>query len=238
MDWEIVHLAETDSTNRWLRENQVLIANDQKQIAVVADYQTAGRGCGTNRWESERGKNLLFSLLLHPKQIPASKQFHISMAISLSITEALGQYIGDLSIKWPNDIYWRNGKIGGILIENTLKGGIIKDSIIGIGLNVNQRHFQSDAPNPVSIWQICEQETDREQLLLSILECLDHYLYHDIKAQYCAMLYRRRGFHPYVDKNGAFMGEIADVEDDGHLLLRVDDGCERRYAYKEVQFVI
>ena len=238
MDWEIVHLAETDSTNRWLRENQVLIANDQKQIAVVADYQTAGRGCGTNRWESERGKNLLFSLLLHPKQIPASNQFHISMAVSLSITEALGQYIGDLSIKWPNDIYWRNGKIGGILIENTLKGDIIKDSIIGIGLNVNQRHFQSDAPNPVSIWQICEQETDREQLLLSILECLDHYLYHDIKAQYCAMLYRRRGFHPYVDKNGAFMAEIVDVEDDGHLLLRDDDGCERRYAYKEVQFVI
>ena len=90
----------------------------------------------------------------------------------------------------------------------------------------------------MSIWQICEQETDREQLLLSILECLDHYLYHDIKAQYCAMLYRRRGFHPYVDKNGAFMGEIVDVEDDGHLLLRDDDGCERRYAYKEVQFVI
>ena len=238
MDWEIVHLAETDSTNRWLRENQVLIANDQKQIAVVADYQTAGRGCGTNRWESERGKNLLFSLLLHPKQIPASNQFHISMAISLSITEALGQYIGDLSIKWPNDIYWRNGKIGGILIENTLKGGIIKDSIIGIGLNVNQRHFQSDAPNPVSIWQICEQETNREQLMQNILECLNHYLYQDIKTQYRAMLYRRRGFHPYVDKNGAFMGEIVDVEDDGHLLLRDDDGCERRYAYKEVQFVI
>ena len=238
MDWEIVHLAETDSTNRWLRENQVLIANDQKQIAVVADYQTAGRGCGTNRWESERGKNLLFSLLLHPKQIPASNQFHISMAISLSITEALGQYIGDLSIKWPNDIYWRNGKIGGILIENTLKGGIIKDSIIGIGLNVNQRHFQSDAPNPVSIWQICEQETNREQLMQNILECLNHYLYQDIKTQYRAMLYRRRGFHPYVDKNGAFMAEILDVEDDGHLLLRDDDGCERRYAYKEVQFVI
>ena len=238
MDWEIIHLAETDSTNRWLRENQVLIANDQKQIAVVADYQTAGRGCGTNRWESERGKNLLFSILLHPTEVAATKQFWISMAVSLAICEALGQYIGDLSIKWPNDIYWRNGKIGGILIENTLKGGIIKDSIIGIGLNVNQRHFQSDAPNPVSIWQICEQETNREQLMQNILECLNHYLYQDIKTQYRAMLYRRRGFHPYVDKNGAFMGEIVDVEDDGHLLLRDDDGCERRYAYKEVQFVI
>lgn len=238
MDWEIIHIAETDSTNRWLCENYEITANSQKLIAVVADFQTAGRGCGTNRWESERGKNLLFSLLLHPEQIPASKQFHISMAISLSIIEALGQYVGDLSIKWPNDIYWRNGKIGGILIENTLKGGIIKDCIIGVGLNVNQRHFQSDAPNPVSIWQICERETDCEQLLQNILSCLDHYLYHDIKAQYYSMLYRRRGFHPYIDKNGVFMGEITDVKDDGHLLLLDDNGRERCYAFKEVQFVI
>ena len=160
------------------------------------------------------------------------------MAISLAIIEALGQQIGDLSIKWPNDIYWRNGKIGGILIENTLKGSIIKDCIIGVGLNVNQRHFQSDAPNPVSIWQICERETDRDQLLHDILNSLDHYLYHDIKAQYCSMLYRRQGFHPYVDKNGAFMGKIIDVEDDGHLILCDDNGCQRRYAFKEVQFII
>ena len=149
MDWEIVHITETDSTNQWVKSHR-----GDHPFCVMADYQTAGRGCGTNRWESERGKNLLFSLLLHPKQIPASKQFHISMAISLSIIEALGQHVADLSIKWPNDIYWRNGKIAGILIENTLKGNIIKDSIIGVGLNVNQRHFISDAPNPVSMRQI------------------------------------------------------------------------------------
>ena len=238
MDWEIVHIAETDSTNRWLQKNHELTAKSQKRIAVVTDFQTAGRGCGTNKWESERGENLLFSLLLHPEQIPASKQFHISMAISLSIIEALGQYVGDLSIKWPNDIYWRNGKICGILIENTLQGSIIKDSIIGVGLNVNQQQFRSDAPNPVSLWQICERETDREQLLLDILNCIDNYLYHDVKTQYCSMLYRRKGFHPYIDKNGAFMGEIVDVEDDGHLLLSDDNGCQRRYAFKEVQFVI
>lgn len=233
MDWEIVHITETDSTNQWVKSHR-----GDHPFCVMADYQTAGRGCGTNRWESERGKNLLFSLLLHPKQIPASKQFHISMAISLSIIEALGQHVADLSIKWPNDIYWRNGKIAGILIENTLKGNIIKDSIIGVGLNVNQRHFISDAPNPVSVWQICERETDREQLLQNILQCLDNYLYHDIKSQYCTMLYRRRGFHSYIDKHGAFMGEIVDVEDDGHLLLHDCDGRKCRYAFKEVQFVI
>ena len=254
MDWEIIHIDETDSTNRWLKakasEAEPLGCKPQtlrlhglnpkasNGIVVWADYQTAGRGCGTNTWESERGKNLLFSIKIHPKEIAASKQFHISMAVSLAITEALGQYIGDLSIKWPNDIYWRNGKICGILIENTLQGNVIKDSIIGVGLNVNQRHFQSEAPNPVSIWQICEQETNRELLLQNILKCMDNYLYHDIKSQYCAMLYRRRGFHPYIDKNGAFMGEIVDVWDDGHLLLRDDNGHEHSYAFKEVQFII
>lgn len=238
MEWEIVHIDEVDSTNRWLRENHKLADNGPTRIAVVAEYQTAGRGCGTNRWESERGQNLLFSLLLHPEQIPASKQFHISMAVSLSIIEALGQYVGNLSIKWPNDIYWRNGKIGGILIENTLKGDFIKACIIGIGLNVNQRQFHSNAPNPVSIWQICERETNRKQLLQDILKCLDHYLYHDIKSQYCSLLYRRQGFHPFVDKSGVFMAEISDVEEDGHLVLCDDNGHERRYAFKEVQFVI
>ena len=257
MEWEIIHIAETNSTNRWLqryiaadkrgRTRTMNRADEKSQcqsvmsdanMVVVADYQTAGRGCGTNRWESERGKNLLFSLLLHPEQIHASKQFHISMAVSLAITEALGQYIGNLSIKWPNDIYWQNGKLAGILIENTLQGTMIKDSIIGVGINVNQQHFCSDAPNPVSIWQICERETDREKLLHDILDCLDHYLYHDIKQKYCAILYRRQGFHPYTDKNGAFMAEIVDVADEGHLLLRDDNGKERRYAFKEVQFII
>lgn len=233
MEWNIIHIDETDSTNRWLREKETT-----DNIAVVADYQTAGRGQGTNRWESERGKNLLFSMLLHPKEIAANRQFHISMAVSLAISEALGQYIGDLSIKWPNDIYWRNGKIGGILIENRLHGNVIRDSIIGVGLNVNQRTFHSDAPNPVSLWQISERETDREQLLHDILCCFDKYLGQDVKPQYSAMLYRRRGFHPYCDATGAFMAEIADVEYDGHLVLLDDSGQLRRYAFKEVSFVL
>ncbi len=248
MEWKIIHIDETDSTNRWLKDHgdgspdlSSLSDCDQenrpRDPVVWADYQTAGKGCGTNTWESERGKNLTFSILIHPTQIAASQQFHISMAVSLAICEALGQYIGDLSIKWPNDIYWRNGKICGMLIENTLKGNTIKDSIIGVGLNVNQRTFHSNAPNPVSLWQIAGQETDREQLLKDILRCLEHYLYQDIKAQYCSMLYRRKGFHPYVDKDGAFMAEMVDVEDDGHLLLRDDSGNDRRYAFKEVQFI-
>ena len=234
MNWKIIHIDETDSTNRWLQRSMAADAN----MVVVADNQTEGRGCGTNRWESERGKNLLFSLLISPEYLPANKQFQLSMAISLAIVDALGQLVGDLSIKWPNDIYWRNGKLAGILIENTLKGNLIKDCIMGVGLNVNQRAFHSDAPNPVSLWQITGQETDREQLLQEILKSLDVLLATDIKDRYMKMLYRRKGFHPYTDKDGVFMAEIVGVEDDGHLLLNDEDGLQRRYAFKEVQFII
>ncbi len=232
MEWKIVHIGETDSTNHWLKEH------GEGEMVVVADYQTAGRGCGTNTWESERGKNLLFSALIHPNQIPASHQFHISMAVSVAISEALEQYIGDVSIKWPNDIYWRNGKICGILIEQTLKGTLIKESIIGVGLNVNQRIFRSDAPNPVSLWQITAQETDRDALLSDILSRLRQLLAEDVRSRYMARLYRRSGFHPYTDAGGAFMARIADVRADGRLVLADDEGRERIYAFKEVQFII
>ena len=240
VNWEIIHIDETDSTNQWLKDRRTSesLTNgrvDEGQV-VWTEYQTAGRGCGTNRWESERGKNLLFSLLISPEYLPANKQFQLSMAISLAIVDALGQLVGDLSIKWPNDIYWRNGKLAGILIENTLKGNLIKDSIIGVGLNVNQRKFHSDAPNPVSLWQITGQETNREQLLKDILQRLD--FKDGLKERYMKSLYRRKGFHPYTDKDGVFMAEIVGVEDDGHLLLSDDNGKKRRYAFKEVQFVI
>lgn len=232
VEWKIVHIDETDSTNRWMKEN------GSGDMVVVADYQTAGRGCGTNKWESERGKNLLFSILLHPVDIPVSKQFHISMAISLAILDSLEQHIGDVSIKWPNDIYWRNGKLGGILIENRLQGGSIKDCIIGVGLNVNQDCFVSDAPNPVSLKQIHGEDTERTQLLSDILSRFEQYLLSDVKTLYLSRLYRRKGFHPYADSKGVFMAEIIGVEDDGHLLLRDDNGSDRRYAFKEVQFII
>ena len=233
MDFQLIHIDETVSTNQWLKDHPS--AHD---LAVWADYQTAGRGCGTNSWESERGRNLLFSLLIHHDGMPANQQFRISMAMSLAICKALGSYIGDLSIKWPNDIYWRNGKICGILIEHTLRGQELKESIIGVGLNVNQRRFHSDAPNPVSLWQITEQDTDREQLLHDILSCLGDFLDSNVRAQYLSLLYRRKGFHPFADRDGVFMAEIADVRDDGPLLLRDESGRERQYAFKEVQFVI
>ncbi len=233
MDWKIIHIEETDSTNRWLREH-----GGEDDMAVWADYQTAGKGQGQNSWESERGKNLTFSVLMHPKGMMANRQFDISMQVSVAILETLGQRIGDLSIKWPNDIYWRNAKIAGILIENSLAGNTIRDTIIGVGLNVNQRTFRSDAPNPVSLWQICEEETDREQLLTEILTNIRRWEGKDARQRYLEQMYRRRGYHPYADAEGAFMARITDVESDGHLRLQDEEGKERRYGFKEVSFII
>ncbi|MBR7086062.1 MAG: biotin--[Prevotella sp.] len=131
MEARVIRLDEVDSTNRWLREN---VAADEATTVCVADFQTAGRGCGTNSWESERGKNLLFSVLIHPSDIAANEQFQISMATALAICDALRDFgIGEARVKWPNDIYWRDRKLCGMLIENRLSGNVIRDSIVGIG---------------------------------------------------------------------------------------------------------
>ncbi len=232
---ETFFLPETDSTNDWLRQHA-----GAEDCVVWTDFQTAGRGQGTNTWESERGKNLLFSILHHPCDVAASRQFVISMAISLALCDTLSQHIGGVSIKWPNDIYWNNAKIAGILIENRLHGSKIRESVIGVGLNVNQEEFRGDAPNPVSLIQIHGMPTDRASLLEDILRNFYQRMEQPsaLHAAYMQLLYRRRGYHPYCDADGAFMAEIENVEKSGHLLLRDDNGRQRRYAFKQVQFVI
>lgn len=256
MIFQITHLHETDSTNRWL---SALSENDRKADRVVTtDFQTAGRGCGTNRWESERAQNLLFSILAHPTAIQAQQQFAVSMITALAITDALSKQISKgLSIKWPNDIYWHDRKLCGILIENRLSGHLLRESIIGVGLNVNQQVFVSDAPNPVSMVQITGEPTDRDELLNEIIQAFTFRLqkcsqllhectrqdssdavYSQLSREYNLRLYRREGFHPYRDKDGTFDAELIKVEGDGTLVLSDRNHRQRRYAFKEVAFII
>ena len=233
MDFKLIHIEETDSTNRWLK------AHGEGTMVVVADYQTAGKGCGTNSWESERGKNLTFSMLIHPTDIPASQQFRITEVVSVALCEVLEQYIGDVSIKWPNDIYMGDKKICGVLIENRLQGNVIVDSIIGIGLNVNQTEFVSDAPNPVSLRQLLGREIDREALLYDFLETLETVSSSETTySAYRNKLFRMGKQAVFSDETGRFEGTIQDVETDGRLLIKDLSGQARRYAFKEVQFVI
>lgn len=234
MKTRIISIKETDSTNRKIKEQAV---DEDAMTVLVAERQTAGKGCGTNSWESEPHKNLTFSIRYCPEDVEARRQFVISMQISVAIHRAMMDFGVPTTIKWPNDIYWNDKKLAGILIENQLQGSHIRDSIIGIGLNVNQVSFLSDAPNPVSMSQILSRH-------LQLNEILQRIIFHfqnaekDIAAVYRSLLYRKTGMHEYSDSKGNFIAEIVGVADDGLLSLRDSRGVVRKYAFKEVAFII
>jgi len=233
---EIIHLTNITSTNDYL-----LSLKSQEDIVAVSDYQTRGKGMGTNRWESEPGKNLLFSILIHPTWIPVNQQYLLSMAEAVALCDTLREVTDDITIKWPNDIYWKDKKISGTRIDVNLSGGILADMVIGTGINVNQTEFLSDAPNPVSLKQITGREHDREALLKDILkrfQSLQQMLKdggtEEIVRLYHERLYRKEGMHGYKDANGTFMAAIDYVEPSGILHLTLEDGTKREYMFKEV----
>ncbi len=172
---------------------------------VVCREQTAGRGQRGNSWEAEPGRNLTFSLLLRPQVIMAKDAFIMSMAVSVGITKALRKMLGrEVSVKWPNDIYVDDRKLAGILIENSFSGQNIEHAIVGIGLNVNQRVFRSDAPNPVSMSNLAGEEFDLDSVLASVVNgildefnaCENRGKYAELVKEYHSMLWRRKGVHP------------------------------------------
>lgn len=218
---------------------------------ATTEFQTAGRGQKGNSWESDEGVNLLFSILLHPVYVQASRQFCISQAIAMAVVESLKEQVKDVStaeyftVKWPNDIYWKEKKIAGILIENELYGSTLRDCVVGVGLNVNQQVFRSDAPNPVSLYNITGEKVEREELLDSIMRKFSSFLYMIENGQvpllhkeYMDNLFRKEGYHNYRDANGEFSARICDVRDDGRLILADKDGVERLYEFKEVSIIL
>lgn len=234
-----IRLEEVDSTNRYAK---TLSESDEWQM-VTAEFQTAGRGAGTNSWESERGENLLFSLVVRPKSLEASRAFALSEALSLAISDALSSYVEGVSIKWPNDIYCGQRKMTGILIENELAGPLVRRSILGVGLNVNQKRFVSDAPNPVSLRQVLGREVDREEVLERLLDrfalyvaMLENGRFDELHRLYLSRLFRLGAEADYSDANGRFRAAITGVEPGGHLLLTDTEGHQRRYAFKEVKY--
>lgn len=241
--FEWIELSSTDSTNTFLRNYHPAVPKEMTLVST--EFQTAGRGQAGNSWESEQGKNLLFSLRIQPAGIEARRQFILSQAMSLAICRTLKEYTGDITIKWPNDIYWHDRKICGFIVENFLTGQLIDTCIIGAGINVNQTTFTSDAPNPVSLKQIMGKETERVFILARIVELFGQYYrkiqtgqYGKITEEYRRSLYREKGFHPYIDNSGAFEAEIHDIEPTGHLILSDRQGNLRRYAFKEVRCII
>lgn len=215
-------------------------------LLLTADHQTAGHGQRGTSWESAPGDNLLFSFAFCPQTVKASEQFFLSEALALAVTEALAPYTGECEVKWPNDVYHEDRKICGMLLQHTLSGESIARTNVGVGVNVNQREFWGDAPNPVSVWQIRHEDTDRRHLLESIIEHFMHH-YADIRnhhpgrvhGAYWEKLYRREGFHRYRDAEGReFEARISGISPLGVLSLTDQEGRERPFAFKEVSFVI
>ena len=241
-----IKVSQTASTNTYLSR---LAATLPGGTVIYTPCQTAGRGQKGNSWESEDGKNLTFSLLLKRPPVKARDQFYLSEAAALAVVEALTTLAGDgFSVKWPNDVYWQDKKICGMLLENSLDGSDIATCIVGIGLNVNQEHFVSDAPNPVSLLNITGHEHDLESLLKRVCSRIEQLVNslddatarEQLHRQYMAALYRNDGQqHLWEDAAGhRFMASVAGIAPDGTLTLQHDDGTTCDYLFKEVKHII
>lgn len=261
-----MYIETTNSTNTLLKQ----MLPQEEYFAIWAGEQTAGRGQAGNGWESEKGKNLTMSVLLRPSELTHGELFRLNMLVSIAVLRSLtlDSDCGKLSngawvsIKWPNDIYIGDKKVCGILIENIFSGSSQCDSIVGIGLNVNQTVFVSNAPNPTSLLLETGQTWDiralKEQIVAQ-LKALRPLLQQPelLKSLYMDCLYRREGFWPYVEREVSlsptmplvggeaqrcereiFEARIADVADDGCLVLETRDGEQRTYHFKQVRYVL
>ena len=229
-----MYISTTNSTNTLMKELLAKGEWPEGERFLYTAFQTAGRGQAGNGWESEEGKNLLCSILLPPNK----NLYFLNLAIGVALLRVIGE---DFTIKWPNDIYFGDKKVAGILIENAIIGNEIKYSIAGIGLNVNQTTFVSDAPNPVSLKQIRGQEYDIERLMNHLFETVQRVLSEpeqEVWAYYKSHLYRREGFWPFEDKDGPFEAAIKDVLPTGEIVLEDKKGQERIYHFKQVRYVI
>ena len=253
---------ETHSTSSLLRETY----DDSLPhlFTIRTDFQTAGRGQAGNSWESEKGKNLLFSTLLRYPEVEAANQWRLSMLVAVAVREAIASILSPLAsrlspitIKWPNDIYYNDQKLVGILIENTLSGRQIAYTIAGVGINVNQTQWLSNAPNPVSMKQITGEEYDVENLLNAFLEAIQRWekaSTEQLREEYIKHLYRRTGWHPYLARevsvaptniqlsaqaaDGVFLAQWVDITPQGEWVLRLKSGEEKRYHFKQIRFVL
>ncbi|MCR5423927.1 MAG: biotin--[acetyl-CoA-carboxylase] ligase [Bacteroidales bacterium] len=241
---DIRYFDELESTNNYCK--LLDISHIEEFTVIVAGHQTAGIGQQGNRWESERGCNLTFSLILKPTFLPASKQYDLTMAVAVGMRNAVESLTGckGVSIKWPNDIYVENKKICGILTTCSLSGGRIAHSVVGIGLNVNQTHFPSWVPNPISMNLLTQKNYELKQVLAFVLESISssYNLLKDnsteIRKQYLKNLFRRDCESDFVFNGETIRATIQDVNQFGHLQLVASDGRSLCCDMKEIKYLI
>ena len=213
---------------------------------VWADFQTAGRGQRGHTWESHSGENLTFSVLLEPTFLPVKEQFMLLEAVALALVDFFAEQGVDTVVKWTNDIYVGDRKAVGILIEHTYSGSSLARTVVGIGINVNQREFSADIPNPVSLKLLTGKNYDLDSLLRSFEHCLaERYRqlregeWDRLQRDYHASLYRLNEWHTYALPDGKlFEGAIRGVQPTGELIVEDKKGAKNGYLFKEIEFVI
>ncbi|HBF88514.1 MAG TPA: biotin--[acetyl-CoA-carboxylase] ligase [Bacteroidales bacterium] len=240
---KIIFEEKVDSTNRWIREN-LSGKSEHNGSLVWAAEQTKGRGQGKNCWESEKSKNLTFSFIIFPQKLEVVKQFEISKIISVAICNYLSSYSEDVKIKWPNDIYIGDKKIAGILIENTLFDKYIHESIVGIGININQEYFSDSLPNPISLKQYTKNEHNLKKILADLiaefnvqLEMLNKQNYELIDYAYHKQMYKLNETAKFKSEKQTFDAKIKGVDDIGCLILEFNN---KRVAFQhhEVKMLV
>ena len=238
---QLLWLPSCASTNS---EAQSLIVQNRASegCTVITDFQTAGRGQRGNQWQAAPAENLMLSVVWQPTFLAAAEQFGLSQAVALGIHDWAATLLGPapgLKLKWPNDLYYGNQKLGGVLIENSLSGAKIQYSIIGIGLNINQQAFA--VPTATSLANVTGRSYQREALAARLLECLER-RYLQLRAgqvgalrrEYLQGLYRFQEVHPFVIDGQTVSGQIVGVEDDGRLAVAIGNEL-RRFGLQEIR---
>lgn len=242
---KIVKLNAINSTNTFLRDLARESVVDNFTV-VLAENQTNGKGQFDNKWTSQEGKNLTFSVLYNFSDLSANKAFFLNCAVSLAVYDVLFKYHKEkLKVKWPNDILSSSKKLCGILIENTVSNGNISRTIIGIGLNVNQEIFPKELPNATSLKNVLGKEIDREKLLQELLEELEQRLLFLVQKKFTILhknyeqvLYKKN--KPEMFRNallGNFLGKILGITKQGKLIVELENETLKTFDLKEIQFV-
>lgn len=244
-----IRLKRVNSTNKYA----VDIISKSKPIegtVISASFQYDGRGQIGRYWESDEGKNITCSTILHPGFLLAHDQFHLNMAISLAIHDFITHYVDEeenkVRIKWPNDIYVNDEKIAGILIQNSIKGKYISTSVIGTGININQTKFSDHIPNPTSLANILNGQIDLELAFQWLFRFMTkRYLQLStgriemLREEYLNQLYRINEWRKFKDEEAnSFTGKITGIDEHGRLNIEMKDGSLQSFAFREVSFLI
>lgn len=240
----IIWLDQVDSTNAFLRV-RVQEQDMQEGTVVIAHDQTEGRGMDHNKWISQKGANLTFSIYLQPQIIPPSRQFQFSKIISVGIAEFLERQTSNVAIKWPNDLYIGTHKIGGLLIENKITGNVFSQSIAGIGLNINQQHFPpSIASRVTSLKNLTGQVYSLENCLWDLLSPINKWYKHikasgafaELDQAYLKRLYKYQEWNTFHLKERMINGKITGVDTYGRLVIETDQQETFVLGFKEVTY--